>query len=141
MAKTNQVPFTRTVSHRVGVVGTAGNDLESVVHVVDLGATGATGLVTVVGYVPDTAQAGANTNSRTVTLYDRGAAGAGTTKIAELALTSGVDLAAYVEKAITLQAAANLAITHGDVLAWKSLHVGTGIADPGGLLRIAYTRD
>ncbi len=89
------------------------------------------GTITSVEFIPGWTLAGANTNSRTLTLYNRGTGGAGTTAIATLALTSGVDLTKFVAKTIPVTAA-NAAVVVGDILQWESLHVGNGIADPGG---------
>lgn len=89
------------------------------------------GIVNSVEIIPNWTMAGANTNSRTYTLYNRGTSGAGTTAIATLALTSGVDLTKFASKAITITAA-NAVVAVGDVLEWESLHVGTGLPDPGG---------
>lgn len=121
----------------VPAVGTAGNDQVSPVVEVPYAAT-----VTGVFYTPDAALSGANTNSRTLTLYDRGPADAGTTVIAQLALVSTVNLVLDTEKTITLSATpANLIVAAGDILEWNSLHVGTGITDPGGLVIVELTRN
>lgn len=90
------------------------------------------GVVNSVEFIPSWNLTGANTNSRTLTLYNRGAAGAGTAVVAQLALTSGVNLSKGVPKVITLGAAADRVIVVGDVLQWESLHVGSGLPDPGG---------
>jgi hypothetical protein len=89
------------------------------------------GIINSVEFIPAWALTGANTNSRTLTLYNRGTGGAGTTAIATLALTSGVDLARSVSETITITPA-NAAVVVGDILEWESLHVGTGLPDPGG---------
>lgn len=101
-----------------------------------------TGTVTAVTYIADTAITGADTDSRTLQVFNKGAAGAGTTKAAEKALTLGVNAAAFDETAVTLSGtAANLVVTEGDVLSFKSLHVGsTGLADPGGTVKITLSR-
>lgn len=99
------------------------------------------GTVTAVTYHPDAAITGANTNSRTVTLYNRGQAGAGTTVVAQLAFTSGVNAAQYAGKAIPLSVVAGATtVAAGDTLEWNSLHVGTGIVDPGGMAHVELTR-
>lgn len=90
------------------------------------------GSVNSVQFVPGWTLAGADTNYRTLSLYNRGSAGAGTTKIAELALTSGVNLTKFVPKDITLQAAANLVVAPGDILQWVTTVSGAGAADAGG---------
>lgn len=97
------------------------------------------GLVNAVTFYPGWNLSGANSNSRTLTLYNRGQAGAGTAVVAQLALTSGVDLSASVAKTITLGAAADRVVAVGDVLEWQSLHVGSGIADPGGRVLVQQT--
>jgi hypothetical protein len=112
---------------------TAGNDLNSQVYVAPRAAT-----VSAVSYVPLTTITGANTNTRSVSLVNLGQAGSGTTVVATLQFNSGVNATAGVAKAITLSGtAANLVLAAGDVLQWQSTHVGTGIADPGGLVTIA----
>lgn len=89
------------------------------------------GSVNSVEFVPAWTQAGADTNSRTLTLYNRRTDGSGTTAIATLALTSGTDLARAVSETITITAA-NATVVVGDILEWESLHVGAGLPDPGG---------
>jgi hypothetical protein len=64
-----------------------------------------------------------------------------TTAVATLALTSGVNLAADRENPLTLSGTpANLTVAAGDVLEFTSVHVGTGIADPGGLVEVEISR-
>lgn len=136
MANPDEVPFSRTVNVQAGAVATVGNDLDTVLYVVPEDGT-----VTAVTYTTSTAITGANTNSRTVSIINKGAAGSGTTSVASLALVSTVNTVAFVPKAITLSGtAANLLVTAGDVLVFNSLHVGTGIADTGGLVRVSIDR-
>lgn len=98
------------------------------------------GSVSAVTYTTVTAITGANTQTRSVSLVNKGAAGSGTTVIATLQFDSGVNTTAAVPKTITLSATpANLVVAAGDVLQWQSTHVGTGIADPGGLVVISTT--
>jgi hypothetical protein len=115
----------------------AGSDKESNVVDVELAGT-----VSSVLYIPDTVLTGANTESRTIVLVNKGQSGAGTTIVATKAFTSGVNAAADDETAITLSAtAANLVVADGDILAWQSNHVGaTGLADPGGRAVVEITR-
>lgn len=97
--------------------------------------------VTSVTYIPNATITGANTNTRAIRLRNKGAAGAGSTVVAELQFDSGVNATAYDEKAITLSGtAANRDLAAGDVLAVLSDSVGTGLADPGGLLRVTVAR-
>jgi hypothetical protein len=115
----------------------AAADLETKVGEAPFAAT-----VSRVGYVPATTITGANTDSRTLQLFNRGQDGLGTVKVAELAMVSGVNAPADDEKAITVITAASAnVVAAGDVLEWKSLHVGaTGLADPGGLAIVEFTR-
>jgi hypothetical protein len=100
------------------------------------------GTVASVTYAPDATLTGANTESRTCSLLNKGQGGAGTTVIATKAFVSTVNAAVGDETAITLSAtAADLVVAEGDILAWVSAHVGsTGLADPGGLVTITFQR-
>jgi len=100
------------------------------------------GTVTSVTYEPDTVLTGANTDSRTVVLVNKGQAGSGTTVVATKAFTSGVNAPADDITTITLSTVAGATtVAAGDVLAWQSTHVGsTGLADPGGLVTVEITR-
>lgn len=130
-------PFTETRLVNVGPVATAGNDLNTVAFIAP-----ADGVISAVKYTTITAITGAATNNRTVSLVNAGHTdGSGTTSVASLSFASGTDTVAAFPKSITLSAtAADLAVSAGDVLVWKSTHVGTGIADPGGLVSIQFSR-
>jgi hypothetical protein len=58
------------------------------------------GTVTGVSLTPEAAVTGNDTNYRTFTLVNKGASGAGTTVIATLALTNGVNLVAFDEESL-----------------------------------------
>jgi hypothetical protein len=132
----DEAPYTSS-RHVATAAVSGGADANTPVFVAPFPAT-----VTSVQYVTPSAITGADTNSRTVSLINKGAAGSGSTAVATLALTSGVNTVAYVPKAITLSGtAANLVLAAGDVLNWNSLHVGTGIADTGGLVVVSYSRN
>lgn len=130
-------PLGRKYSAIMNPVTTVGNDDTTIF---DPAAESET--VTLVQYIPKGTQAGANTNSRTLNLYNRNATdGTGAVLIATLALTSGVDLTDNVAKTIPLSGiAANLLLTVGQVMEAQSLHVLTGIADPGGRWIVTTTR-
>lgn len=99
------------------------------------------GRVVSVNYAPDTAITGVDTNTRTFSLRNRGLTGVGTTVVAtRTANLAGGNWAAFDEKALTMQATPNDIIAEGDVLEFLSLHVGTGIADPGGLVVVELQR-
>jgi hypothetical protein len=115
---------------------TAATDTTVIMDRVDFTAT-----VASVTYAPNAAITGQNTNPRRVALINRGSAGAGTTVIAELTFVSGVNGVAGDELTITLSAtAADRVVTQGDVLAWFSDAVLTGLADPGGLVTVGFQR-
>ncbi len=90
------------------------------------------GVVNSVEFVPSWSLTGANTNYRTIAVYNRGQAGAGTALVASLALTSGVDLTRGLAKALTLGAGADRSIVVGDHLEWISTASGTGAPSSGG---------
>ena len=115
----------------------AASDLET-----KIGEAPYAGTVTRVAYIPASTITGANTESRTLQLFNRGTDGSGTTKVAELAMVSAVNATADDAKAITIITAASAdVVAAGDVLEWKSLHVGsTGLADPGGEVVVEITR-
>ena len=121
----------------VPAVATAGNTDENPVIKAPF-----TGVVQLVSYVPKTTITGAATNTRKVSLLNKGQAGAGTTEAAGLQFNNGVNAPAFDEKAITLSGTtADLNVVAGDVLSFKSAAVGTGIVDPGGLLVVELARD
>jgi len=129
-------PLVRVVESGVPAVGTAADDVDTVVLQAPFAGT-----VTAVEYVPGAAITGAATNNRTLSLVNKGAAGSGTTSVATLAFGAGVTAPACNERALTLSAtAANLVVAAGDTLQWRSVHVGTGITDPGGLVRVTVAR-
>lgn len=129
-------PLIRVIEADVPAVSTAGNDDDTVVAQAPFDCT-----VTAVQYVPEAAITGANTNTRVVSLVNKGQAGSGTTTVATLQFDSGVNAAANDEKTITLSGtAANLDLSAGDTLQWRSVHVGTGITDPGGIIRVTVSR-
>ena len=129
-------PLTRVIEADVPSVGTAGNTEDSVIGQAPFDCT-----VTAVEYVPEAAINGAATNHRAFSLVNKGQAGSGSTVVATLAMDNGVNATAYNERAITLSAtAANLDLAAGDTLQWRSVAVGTGITDPGGVVRVTLTR-
>ena len=91
------------------------------------------GSITEVKYVPVAAVTGVNTNTRRVSLVNKGQAGAGNTEMAFLQFDAGVNGVAFDASLLTLSATpANRNFVEGDILAWVSAAVGSGLADPGG---------
>jgi len=129
-------PLVRVREAEVPAVATAGNDDDTVI-----GQAPFAGTVSKVEYVPEAAITGAATNNRTLSLINKGQAGSGNTVVASLNFGNGTNAAANNEVALTLSAtASDLVVTEGDTLVWRSLHVGTGITDPGGLAKVTYSR-
>jgi len=132
----NQAPTTRNLIIEIPAAGAAVDNSLPMVDV-PFPAT-----ITAVKYTPSAAITGAVTNSRTLSVVNKGSGGAGTATPASLALVVGVNPAADIDQALTLSGtAANLTVAAGDVLVFNSTHVGTGIADPGGILTVALSRN
>lgn len=89
------------------------------------------GTINSVEFIPNWNLTGANTNSRTFTLYNRRTTGTGTTVIAQVLMTSGASMTRGVPVSVSITAAGAVVVP-GDILMWESLHVGTGLPDPGG---------
>lgn len=106
-----------------------------------LGKVPFAGAISAVGFIPNAAIAGQDTNTRRVAITNRGSAGLGTTEAAFLQFNSAVNAVAFDEKAITLHVTlANRDVAAGDVLTIDSTTPGTGLADPGGLYIVEITR-
>lgn len=94
------------------------------------------GAVTYIAVIPTAAIVGTVLpNSRHWTLVNKTQA---SRVIGTLQLAAGVNPAAGAETAIPLTG--NPAVNQGDVLEFQSIHDGTGLVDPGGLVRIGVTR-
>lgn len=123
----------KTLTARVPAVAQAATLVSTVAEAV-------AGTVTSVTYIPDADMTGSAT-ARTLSVINKGQDGNGTTVVATLALTSGVNALDYDSKALTLSATpTNLVVNDGDVLAFSSVFVSTGIVDPGGLVKITVSR-
>lgn len=132
---TDTAPLTKKLTADTDALGATAD------ATVPLGPAPFAGTVTAVTYIPQAAITGANTNTRTLNLINKGQAGSGTTVVATVALTSGVNPAADDEFALTLSGtAANLVVAEGDVLALQSVHASSGLADPGGEISVKISR-
>lgn len=132
----SSAPLNTVLRVSAGPVGTAGNDLITPVGVVPFAGT-----ITAVKIVPNAVITGAATNNRKHTLFNRGGAGAGTTAVATRQYVSGTNAAIKVTTALTLSGtAADLVVAEGDVLEFESLHILTGIADPGEMVEVTISR-
>ncbi|MFB4280843.1 hypothetical protein ACBJ59_36525 [Nonomuraea sp. MTCD27] len=129
-------PYVQVLSFPAPAVSTANASDDITAAVAPFDCT-----VTAVAYITEAAVTGAATNNRTVSVVNKGQAGAGSTTVASLTFGSGTNAVAYDETTVTLSGtAANLDLAAGDVLQWRSIFAGTGIADPGGLVRVTVTR-
>ena len=100
------------------------------------------GALTAVKFVPVTGITGAATNNRVHAVYNRGQAGAGTTKMADLIYDSGVNSVTKVPRDITLHATVtNRDAVAGDVIEVESKFQASGIADAGGIWELTFSRD
>ncbi|MDE3073835.1 MAG: hypothetical protein KGJ86_00270 [Chloroflexota bacterium] len=135
-ASTGDAPIIQTIRVRVAAVGTAGNDLETV-----LGSVSVTGHVNAWRYIPDATQAGAATNYRDLKLKNETAS----KTCGELDMSANDathNLTAFTVKAMPLSGTAtDYDVTAGDVLTFDSVHVGTGITDPGGSVEVDIVKD
>lgn len=135
MSNSDAAPLTRYLEVDTAAVA-AGSDASFIIGVVAEDET-----VSAVTYTPVSTITGANTNTRTIAVVNKGAAGSGTTSVASLALTSGNNITGFDEGALTLSVVAGaLTVTAGDVLAFTSTHAASGLADPGGKVRVTLVR-
>lgn len=102
-----------------------------------VGRSQKTGTIASVEFVPNWTRTGADTNSRTFTLFNRRSDGLGTTTVAQLVFTSGASMTQFVAKSLSMTAG-NRALAVGDILEWESLHVGNGLPDPGGKVIVQF---
>lgn len=132
----DKAPLVQTLRANVPATA-AGSDSDQTI-----GEAPFAGTVTGVTYTPESNITGANTDTRTLTVVNKGSDGNGTTVVATLALTSGVNANDFDEKTFTLSGtAADLVVAAGDILAFVSTHSGsTGLADPGGMIAVELTR-
>ncbi len=84
----------------------------------------------------DAAITGANTNTFTAKVMNRGTANAGTTVLASKAFTSGVNSAINVATALTN--GATLSIAEGEVITYLSDQAGSGMNDTAHAVTIDY---
>lgn len=89
-----------------------------------------------VGLVSDVALTGDPTNSTTFSVRNKGAAGVGTTTVATLVFTTGVNLVPFDEKDIPVSAAFTMAA--GDTLNMEFVKVGTGLNIGPGVINIDW---
>lgn len=98
------------------------------------------GKITAASYTPEANMTGNSTESRTLTIVNKGLDGNGTAVMATLAFTTGVNATDFNESAFTVSTdAEDILFVAGDIIAIVSTHVGaTGLADPGGVVQFEY---
>ena len=123
------------VVEKVVVAVVLGSDLVTPIH-----KCIEAGTVTKCEWIPTAAFVGADTNTRTISVINKGAAGAGTNQLANQLLNaaSGTQ-AADVAFVIPAGTGPNT-VAAGDILVFSSVHNGTGLADPGGMVRLEITK-
>lgn len=146
-----QVPVETAEAAGVLVDGKAANTVQALSPAAAAGADAKitvgkapyAGVVASITYYPNAAVVGADTNSRTFNGLNGGQAGSGSTNVAAKAMVAAAGTAAANQPLdITVNATpANLVVASGDIIDFQSLHVGTGIADPGGLVVVTFTRE
>ena len=96
--------------------------------------------VTGILWVPAAAVTGDTTNTFSLAVQNKGQAGAGTTAVtATKTYATATDSVAHDAEALTLSStAANLELAAGDVLVLVRAIVGTGLAQPDGLVEVAF---
>jgi hypothetical protein len=133
---TDQAPFIERATQSVPAVAAATTDGNVV------GRAPFKGVVRSVTYTPKVAIAGVNTNTRRVRVFNRRQDGSGATVVADLQFNAGVNATAFDERDIPLTATvADRDVAEGDILEFRSESVGTGLADPGGVVAIEFQRD
>jgi len=126
----NQAPYTPNYQNDIPASAAAVSS-ETIIIVAPVA-----GVITGATYTPAAAVAGAATNTRNLAFQNETQG----LQIASLALAAGTNLTAFQSTAIPLSGTAvNLNVNAGDVLTFKSVYAGTGIADPGGQASITIT--
>lgn len=99
------------------------------------------GTLTGASFTPEANITGNSTNSRTLTVVNKGQDGNGTTVMATLAYATGTDSTDFNETAFTLSAVEDATdFASGDILAVAEAVAGTGLANPGGMVQLELTR-
>lgn len=100
------------------------------------------GVVSAVSFIPVSTITGQATNYRTAVVNNKGQDGSATVTVASVAFSSGsVVHYGSDENSVGLSGtAANLVVAAGDVLVWVESVTGTGLAQPGGKVRVTLDR-
>lgn len=98
------------------------------------------GFVSAVRFTPSADIVGADTNTRRLDLINKGQDGNGATVIATKTFNAAAGTSADFDEVALTITEANDAVAAGDILALSSVSVGTGLADPGGLVVVEIDR-
>lgn len=97
--------------------------------------------VSAVSYEPDATITGVVTNNRVFNLINRGQDGLGAVVVATITFAAGTNIAAADEGNVALSGTpANLNVNAGDVLSLQEAINGTGLANPGGNVKVTLSR-
>lgn len=88
-----------------------------------------------ISFTPDSAISGANTDSRTLSVQNKGTNGTGTTVLGSYALTLGNNIAACSAYELVIDAG-GFTLGENEVLSFLSTHVGAGLVIAGGLITV-----
>lgn len=98
------------------------------------------GTVTEIYYISNGTITGADTDTRKLEVFNRGLNGAGVVSLGAKQFNATINAVAKDRTALTLTATlANRDVLAGQVLENASTFVGTGIADPGGVMVVIIT--
>lgn len=93
-------------------------------------------------YIAEADITGVNTNTRRHAIVNKLLDGNGNVEMASLQYNAGVNTTDFDEKDLTLSGVpANLVGAEGDIIAFRSGVVGTGLADPGGTVVCVFSRN
>lgn len=99
------------------------------------------GELSAASFAPEASITGNTTNTRTLTIVNKGADGTGTTVMATIAFITGNNGVAYVPKDFVLSVVEGAtSFEAGDSIAVSSAYAASGLADPGGLVKASLSR-
>lgn len=99
------------------------------------------GLIKGVLYTPKASITGADGDTRSLLVRNKGQDGSATVTVAQITFSAGTDATGFAELAIPLSdVLGDTYIVAGDIIVLESVHSGDGLADPGGLIKIEFTR-
>lgn len=122
-----------TVTLQVAAMASAATDNEQLGFVVPFSAK-----ITGVKWVPSAGVTANGTNYSTLSVRNRGAAGAGTALPASRSYAATNSTALVPEDCTLSGTASDLNVSAGDVLTVQMIHTASGVVIPSGTVRISY---